>query len=96
MRNAMQDDAMRERAATPLAALDHVAVGFDGRDVLRDVSLTIEPGAFTALLGRSGCGKSTLLRVVAGLLAPCAGRVETRGTQALGFQDARLVPWIRA
>ena len=95
MRNAMQDDSTRARTAAPLARLEHVAVGFDGRDVLRDVSLTIEPGAFTALLGRSGCGKSTLLRVVAGLLAPCAGRVETRGTQALGFQDARLVPWIR-
>jgi putrescine transport system ATP-binding protein len=44
-----------------------------------DVSLTIECGAFFALLGPSGCGKTTLLRLIAGFEAPDAGRVVIDG-----------------
>ena len=41
---------------------------------LDDVSLDVESGALTALLGPSGSGKSTLLRIIAGLETPDAGR----------------------
>lgn len=76
-------------------ALHDISVGFDGVDVLRGIDLSIRDGEFTSLIGRSGCGKSTLLRVAAGLLQPRSGTVETDGDMAFGFQDARLVPWIR-
>lgn len=81
--------------AMPPLSLSHIAVRFDGRPVLRDVSLDMAPGEFVSLIGRSGCGKSTLLRVIAGLLRPHGGEVEATHAQTLGFQDARLVPWIR-
>ncbi|WP_460274065.1 methionine ABC transporter ATP-binding protein [Celeribacter sp. ULVN23_4] len=42
---------------------------------LEDVSLTVEPGAITGIIGRSGAGKSTLLRMVNGLERPTSGRV---------------------
>jgi ABC-type multidrug transport system ATPase subunit len=44
--------------------------------VLRDVTLTVEPGEVVAVSGRNGCGKSTLLRVAAGLAAPSYGEVQ--------------------
>ena len=52
------------------------------RPVLSDVSLQVEEGSLTALLGPSGSGKSTLLRVIAGLEAPDAGAVTIEGADA--------------
>ena len=46
-----------------------------GRVLLRDISLQLEAGTTTALLGRSGSGKTTLLRMVNGLVMPTAGQV---------------------
>ena len=83
--------------------LDHITQHYDGRPLAQDVSLRVAPGQTVALLGASGSGKSTLLKIVAGLLAPEAGRVlwagqdlaavppERRGF-ALMFQDFALFP----
>jgi osmoprotectant transport system ATP-binding protein len=46
-----------------------------GRSLLRDISLRLEEGTTTALLGRSGSGKTTLLRTVNGLVSPSSGKV---------------------
>jgi lipopolysaccharide transport system ATP-binding protein len=46
---------------------------------LRDVSLAITPGEAVGLVGRNGSGKSTLLRVIAEIIKPTTGRVETQG-----------------
>ncbi|MDB5818952.1 MAG: Alkanesulfonates transporter ATP-binding protein / Sulfonate transporter, ATP-binding, partial [Rhizobacter sp.] len=68
---------------------------FDGRDVLREVDLTVERGEFLAIVGKSGCGKSTLLRAIGGLDAGFTGELDVDGPVAFGFQDARLLPWAR-
>jgi ABC-type polysaccharide/polyol phosphate transport system ATPase subunit len=51
------------------------------RDVqaLRDISLTVEPGAAVGLVGRNGSGKTTLLRIISGIIKPTSGRVEAAG-----------------
>ncbi|OWJ79688.1 ABC transporter [Haematobacter genomosp. 1] len=69
--------------------------------VLDDVSFSVDPGAFVALLGPSGCGKSTLLRLIAGLDHPAAGHIRVDGAEVgdpdpsriLVFQDPTLFPW---
>jgi NitT/TauT family transport system ATP-binding protein len=69
--------------------------------VLNDVSLSVAPGEFVALLGPSGCGKSTLLRLAAGLEKPSSGRILADGAEITGpdphrvvvFQDPTLFPW---
>ncbi len=50
--------------------------------VLKGLDLTIREGAFLAVLGPSGVGKSTLLKLLAGMLRPTRGRLETLGHQA--------------
>lgn len=48
-------------------------------DALQGVSLTLNAGEFTSIVGASGCGKSTLMMIIAGLLDATAGTVEVSG-----------------
>jgi osmoprotectant transport system ATP-binding protein len=50
-----------------------------GRLLLQDISLALEEGSTTAILGRSGSGKSTLLRTVNGMVKPASGAVLLHG-----------------
>ena len=58
-----------------LLRLDGVGVRLGGREVLRDVSLTVHPGEFTGLIGPNGAGKTTLLRIILGLQPVTSGSV---------------------
>ncbi len=58
-----------------LLKLDGVGVRLGGREVLRDVSLTVHPGEFTGLIGPNGAGKTTLLRIILGLQPVTRGSV---------------------
>ncbi|HEV7192821.1 MAG TPA: ABC transporter ATP-binding protein, partial [Jatrophihabitantaceae bacterium] len=68
---------------------------------VRDVSFTVEPGQFCAIVGPTGCGKSTTLAQVAGLDRPSAGSVKVGGMPVQGitegvsfmFQTDALFPW---
>ena len=86
--------------------IEHVSKSFDLQGgpllVLDDISFTVEPGEFVAIVGGSGCGKSTLLRLLAGLDTDYQGRllhdgapiVDTGLQRGLVFQDHRLFPWL--
>ena len=68
------------------------AYGTDDAQVLAldDVSVSIEQGRFTAIMGPSGSGKSTLLHVLAGLDRPTAGRIHIGDTEITGMNDKQL------
>ncbi|MFN4217673.1 MAG: ABC transporter ATP-binding protein [Candidatus Bipolaricaulia bacterium] len=55
--------------------LENVQLGYDGRVVLRDLSLEIVPGEVFGLVGPNGSGKTTLLRAISGRLPPHAGAI---------------------
>jgi osmoprotectant transport system ATP-binding protein len=61
-----------------------------GRLLLSDISLSIEAGTTTALLGRSGSGKTTLLRTVNALVRPTSGRVLVGGRDAAATDPIAL------
>ena len=75
--------------------------GAERLEVLRDITVSIEPGQAVALIGPSGCGKSTMLKMAVGLLAPTQGNVLVNGAAvtkprqatALIPQDLGLFPW---
>jgi spermidine/putrescine transport system ATP-binding protein len=66
-------------SATGEIRFDGVTKRFGETTVIDDLSLTIEPGTFYALLGPSGCGKTTTLRMIGGFETPTSGNVYLDG-----------------
>ncbi|MGQ0657585.1 MAG: ABC transporter ATP-binding protein [Chromatiales bacterium] len=89
---------------TPLLELRKVSKSYgSGRvEVLKDISLSIAPGEFVAIVGFSGSGKTTLISLISGLSKPDAGEVIMNGKPIEGpapdrgvvFQSYSLMPWL--
>lgn len=60
--------------------VEHLQKTYGKRDVLKDVSFTLEEGTATALVGPNGAGKTTLIRILAGLVMPEKGRISLLGS----------------
>ena len=68
---------------------------------VRDLTMTVQPGEFVAVVGPTGCGKSTTLSLVSGLQPPSAGRVRVNGEDVKSipdgvgymFQNDAVMPW---
>ena len=68
-----------------------VRAGYAAGEVLHGVSVSVPPGAVTALVGSNGAGKSTLLKVVSGLLRPRSGSVTVDDRDLAGKSCAARV-----
>ena len=68
---------------------------------IRDLTLSVAPGEFCAIVGPTGCGKSTTLSLISGLERPSAGEVQVMGEPVQGidkrigyvFQTDAVFPW---
>jgi len=76
------------QADRPTLVAQGLSVAYDGKPVLRDVSLALYPGQVTALLGRNGTGKSTLLKALVGLVPHQDGSVWLSGRETSGMAVA--------
>ncbi len=63
----------------PIIDLNNLSVGYNGKAILRGITLQVNRGEIVFILGGSGCGKSTLLKHVIGLLPPIKGYVNLCG-----------------
>jgi heme exporter protein A len=73
-------------------ALHDVACLRGDRMLFKGLSFALSSGEALLVTGRNGAGKSSLLRLIAGLLAPAAGRIEREGRVALAAEAAALDP----
>ena len=72
----------------PLIQLEQIQAGYDGKQVLRDVNLTVYVKDFLGIIGPNGGGKTTLVKTILGLKRPTAGKITF-------FRDGKPVPSIR-
>src|ERR1700676_1702883 len=92
-------------SGSALLVVDDIVMRFgtpeDGVTALDNVSFTVAPGEFLAVIGPSGCGKSTLFNVIGGLLGGYQGHVAVGGETVSGphasigmvFQEESTFPW---
>ncbi|MGZ9709862.1 ABC transporter ATP-binding protein [Glaciimonas sp. GNP009] len=90
------------RSAKPILRFDQVGLEYDGRDVLKDLSFSVNRGEVITILGPSGCGKTTMLNIVAGFLQPSSGLALVNDREIAGpgpdrgvvFQSYALFDWM--
>ena len=75
-----------------LLEMKNIRKSFNGVEVLKDISLTVEKGEVLGIIGPSGSGKSTLLRCATNLETPDDGEIHYEGTFGLVFQNFNLFP----
>ncbi|MBI5262206.1 MAG: ABC transporter ATP-binding protein [Bradyrhizobium sp.] len=71
--------------------LDGVATAYDKADVLQGVSLSVQSGSITCLLGSNGSGKTTLVRSILGLTPARAGRIVFNGTDITRLPTHKII-----
>lgn len=81
-------------AKPPTARLEGIEVELDGRKIIEDIDLVIEPESCIAIMGQSGIGKSTLLKVLAGILKPSQGTAVLPKRVSMVFDQEGLYPML--
>jgi phospholipid/cholesterol/gamma-HCH transport system ATP-binding protein len=74
----------------PFISLEHLYKAFDGKQVLRDMSIDVERGESLVIVGGSGSGKSVTLKHIIGLLRPDKGRVVIDGNDLTVMNEVDL------
>ena len=60
-----------------LLTCEHVSLGYDGREIVSDLSFAVNAGDYLCIVGENGSGKTTLMKAMLGLHRPLRGRIET-------------------
>jgi branched-chain amino acid transport system ATP-binding protein len=74
-----------------LLQVEEVTTAYDKADVLQSVSLSVEAGSITCLLGSNGSGKTTLVRSILGLTPPRAGRIFFEGEEITRLATHKVI-----
>jgi phospholipid/cholesterol/gamma-HCH transport system ATP-binding protein len=88
-RPPLLDEAMGRGG--PIIVFDDVSLAFDEKEILRNVSFTLQTGHTKIFLGASGAGKSTILRLILGLLKPDSGRIFVNGDRVDNMKEDDLM-----
>jgi phospholipid/cholesterol/gamma-HCH transport system ATP-binding protein len=74
----------------PAVIFEDVSIGFEGKQVLSNISFTVKPGETRILLGPAGVGKSVLLKLADGLMRPDSGRIFVFGEEVSAMPEEQL------
>ena len=74
-----------------MLSINDLTVSYGKIIALENLSLSLEPGALTTLIGANGAGKSTLLKTISGLMAPVSGSIKYKGKEIAGLQPHQII-----
>jgi len=74
----------------PVVVFDNVSIAFEDKQVLQNISFTVEPGETRVVLGPAGCGKSVLMKLVDGLIRPDEGSICVFGEEISTMREVDL------
>jgi branched-chain amino acid transport system ATP-binding protein len=74
-----------------LLTVENLSSGYDGTNIVNDVSIDISRGEIIVIIGPNGCGKSTLLKTIFGFIKPYSGKMIFNGEDITGSRPFDLV-----
>jgi phospholipid/cholesterol/gamma-HCH transport system ATP-binding protein len=80
---------------TPFISFQNISIGFDGREVLQQISFDVQQGETKVLLGESGTGKTLLMKMATGLIRPDSGTVTVMGHDVTNMSEHDLLNFRR-
>lgn len=74
-----------------MLSINNLVVGYGKIAALHDMSIELEPGALTTLIGANGAGKTTLLKTISGLMRPTSGTITYNGKNIAGMEPYEII-----
>lgn len=74
----------------PVLEVDNLTTGYKKETIITDISFSVSPGEFTAVIGPNGCGKTTLIKSVLKSIKPRRGSIYIKGDDIQGFSNKDL------
>ncbi len=84
-------DKLANENTGPVLIFENVSIGFEGRQVLDDISFEVKKGETRILLGPAGVGKSVLIKLANGLMRPDSGKILLFGLDITTMPEAQLL-----
>src|ERR1700704_4535709 len=90
-RNSRAASRRSRPVAEPLLTIEGLSAGYGDVRVLWDISLGVEAGAITCIVGSNGAGKTTLLRTISGLVPATSGRILFAGEDVTALPPDQIL-----
>ena len=75
----------------PLASLENIGLKIDGQQIIDKVSLHLNKGKITTLIGPNGGGKTSIARILLGVLQPTSGIIKKDSSLKIGYMPQKIV-----
>ncbi len=85
---------MADHCHDSVISLEQVSFGYEGRQVIQDLSLQVLQRDFIGLIGSNGAGKTTLLKMIVGLLKPAGGEIRLFNQPVSQFKDWERIGYV--
>ncbi len=86
----IQQDGTPKNQSQPLISANKLSYRVGGREILKDISLTVSEQETVTVVGPNGAGKTTLLRILLGLIPPATGSVVRKPNLRIGYLPQKI------